>query len=1374
MSRPSLPSVPVDGLPYDKLHAVATELGSVDPESQPPTYWFELTVRSAEQARNEERRGSKAGQYVAYTRLAIAYQKCMFHKRFKDARAADHAWAIRVTDFKSTYESAMHKAKVLKEELKAAPVKTHQSTNSVDHEHGGSIADRMKALSGHGVDVSTKRMSRELGPRPAPPSRQQHPARRPSQDLTHQRRPSLPRPPSISNLPSNLSRRGSSASLSGMNGISPNPTGGSTRSNYSPVKNSVPLYRPSSAMSTASARQIHASGSVPPSPAAIVPSLPTAPSEPPTPPIQPPAPRTQPPAPRTQPSAPVTQPPTTPSWTATSSPPRTAPVEPEKAPERPSSVSASQRPPQLPLAPPVSTSLTSSPTDAAERLGNFEKAFPSLDELGKQFDDEGFAIPSLPASASNGPRPVPEAPKKTDDDAAAFPGFPSLPSVPTDLPGTRAPPKPPLPPPPAPPRLDDLKKNGDRPPSPPNTDSLRQDRSSGSLSFPTQNSLALSTFNSPHASIFDDGAKLKSPLQTLGQQDEVYAASPVSSAHIPEGVSSSSPVNGSAFLSSLDPLEAAAAHVTSPPTDALSLQPLAMPTPQAAPVARAGNNPVSEPPGATQSSAVAPSTTAPEKIAKPNFPYTSSITPDTLRGYFTNPAADVLICDVRPAEEFAVGFVGAEYHERGCKVSVVWIDPTVLMRPGLTSTQLEGALSLSPEAQQVAFASRNLYDLVVIVDSRSRKFPGKGEAQTPAGNLRNVIYEHEFAKVLPRSPALLLGGYEAWVEFIKSRQRINLKRIQEEQASFMPRMPPNGAPNGHASPLSPRPANASPQVPERRAGHAREKSYQMSPSHYSKEITENFAHGSPQSMTGGPHSQHHYSASYSGGPASYMPYQQAPAARSPMPVPMPRASHASSNSISSNLSSLQGYNMLSHNRTDSFSNYSVSTGIAPPPRASVHTSAMTRRQSSSDYMDYGSPRQQTRIEYPQAHGLVRVPQPPPAAASHGLERQDQRAPMPTRLPQWTESVADSGVHYWRDTRLGLTGLKNLGNTCYMNSTVQCLSATFPFARYFLNEIYKRDLNETSNLGTKGRMAKAFADLLMALWSEKWKFLSPITFRQSIISFNDLFAGNEQHDSQEFLSFMLDGLHEDLNRVKHKPQIEMTPHREKALEELTPQEASDKEWALYRQRDDSIIVDLFQGQYRSRTTCLTCRKTSTVYDSFMWLTLDLPAQNKPVLLSQLIDRWVSAETLSIEDGWHCAHCKAPRKATKALTLVRLPPVLLIQLKRFSFAGRHWNRSDTPVIFPTTNLDLTRFVPRREPTGAENLDDPRTQIGPFKYELYGVTNHSGTLSSGHYTAFVRDAGGWTFAEDSQISKASETDVISHPAASYILFYKRVQAS
>lgn len=101
MSRPQLSASQVDGLSYEKLHETAVELESQNGASQPPTYWFDLALRSAEAARNAERRGSKPGQYVAYTRVAIAYQKCMFHKRLKEARAADHAFSVRVNDFKA-------------------------------------------------------------------------------------------------------------------------------------------------------------------------------------------------------------------------------------------------------------------------------------------------------------------------------------------------------------------------------------------------------------------------------------------------------------------------------------------------------------------------------------------------------------------------------------------------------------------------------------------------------------------------------------------------------------------------------------------------------------------------------------------------------------------------------------------------------------------------------------------------------------------------------------------------------------------------------------------------------------------------------------------------------------------------------------------------------------------------------------------------------------------------------------------------------------------------------------------------------------------------------------------------------------------------
>jgi len=98
-------------------------------------------------------------------------------------------------------------------------------------------------------------------------------------------------------------------------------------------------------------------------------------------------------------------------------------------------------------------------------------------------------------------------------------------------------------------------------------------------------------------------------------------------------------------------------------------------------------------------------------------------------------------------------------------------------------------------------------------------------------------------------------------------------------------------------------------------------------------------------------------------------------------------------------------------------------------------------------------------------------------------------------------------------------------------------------------------------------------------------------QKSICNFAQQFGGSDQHDSQEFLSFLLDGLHEDLNRIIAKPIIETRPEREQELETLPQQIASEQEWKIYRLRNDSIVVDYFQGQFRNRMTCLTCSKAS---------------------------------------------------------------------------------------------------------------------------------------------------------------------------------------
>ena len=101
--------------------------------------------------------------------------------------------------------------------------------------------------------------------------------------------------------------------------------------------------------------------------------------------------------------------------------------------------------------------------------------------------------------------------------------------------------------------------------------------------------------------------------------------------------------------------------------------------------------------------------------------------------------------------------------------------------------------------------------------------------------------------------------------------------------------------------------------------------------------------------------------------------------------------------------------------------------------------------------------------------------------------------------------------------------------------------------------------------------------------------SPIPSQKSICSHAPQFSGSDQHDAQEFLSFLLDGLHEDLNRVLQKPQVQTTSEREAELERLPLQIASQQEWDTYKSRNDSLVVDFFQGQFRNRMECLTCHK-----------------------------------------------------------------------------------------------------------------------------------------------------------------------------------------
>ncbi|OXB53531.1 hypothetical protein ASZ78_016180 [Callipepla squamata] len=195
---------------------------------------------------------------------------------------------------------------------------------------------------------------------------------------------------------------------------------------------------------------------------------------------------------------------------------------------------------------------------------------------------------------------------------------------------------------------------------------------------------------------------------------------------------------------------------------------------------------------------------------------------------------------------------------------------------------------------------------------------------------------------------------------------------------------------------------------------------------------------------------------------------------------------------------------------------------------------------------------------------------------------------------------------------GLCGLSNLGNTCFMNSALQCLSNTPPLTDYFLEDKYEAEINHSNPLGMRGEIAEAYAELIKQMWSGRQSHVAPRMFKTQVGRFAPQFSGYQQQDSQELLAFLLDGLHEDLNRVKKKPYLELKDANGRP-DSVVAKEA----WENHRLRNDSIIVDIFHGLFKSTLVCPKCSKVSVTFDPFCYLTLPLPLKRDRLLEVTLV-------------------------------------------------------------------------------------------------------------------------------------------------------------
>ncbi|KAG5653604.1 hypothetical protein H0H81_011976 [Sphagnurus paluster] len=676
--------------------------------------------------------------------------------------------------------------------------------------------------------------------------------------------------------------------------------------------------------------------------------------------------------------------------------------------------------------------------------------------------------------------------------------------------------------------------------------------------------------------------------------------------------------------------------------------------------------------------------------SKPIIPVSATVTPSELNTYLK--LYNVLLIDVRNRMEFERGHIQSAG-------AIACIEPWALQQKDLTLKRLEEATATLKNDRSV-FLNRDKFDLVVIYDNDSETF---GPNDSPLAVLNRMIGEQSVQKLLKRQPMLLVGGFNAWNAWLHEfdpswKPDIHMPSSEPPpSASFPPTSSLNSTNpfvNGTVT-LPPTIAAPIPAIPF----HRQNISLDQNPVHsrFPAETTY------PTNIPSGGLSRKH---------AIMRP-------------------SSSSISYTRNVHRLAFYlyqRIIFHNlRFNTPHSHRVYT-LQHPDLASVNPS-QRRRMDYIDQSQEAISGLQTHLPTPVNYPPL-TPRVPPVALTPTHERIDNRprsvAFTPLAPPEPKTIGFTYPVTYWFDSQNIVAGLRNIGNTCYMNAPIQCLAATVPLANFFAGGYH--------------------------------------------------YEGERQHDSQEFLSFLLDGIHEDLNRIINKPvQPKMTPEREAELERLPAHIASDQEWSKVRQANDSIVADLFRGQFQNRLQCFKCKKTSTSYNVFNILQVPIAGDGKgKVTLKRCLDEFFAPEDLNNENSWDCPECKKKQMATKTLTLARLPPVLVIHLKRFANIG---GKITTFVEFPhELVIDRAYTPPDLHPLNRPGLstspEDPRTPIPPYKYKLYGVTNHFGDLGHGHYTAFIASRGTWWRCDDDSIKTVSNSASVVTEAA-YVLFYKRMKA-
>uniref|UniRef100_H3BYC9 Ubiquitin carboxyl-terminal hydrolase n=1 Tax=Tetraodon nigroviridis TaxID=99883 RepID=H3BYC9_TETNG len=301
-------------------------------------------------------------------------------------------------------------------------------------------------------------------------------------------------------------------------------------------------------------------------------------------------------------------------------------------------------------------------------------------------------------------------------------------------------------------------------------------------------------------------------------------------------------------------------------------------------------------------------------------------------------------------------------------------------------------------------------------------------------------------------------------------------------------------------------------------------------------------------------------------------------------------------------------------------------------------------------------------------------------------------------------------------RIG-SGLQNMGNTCFLNSALQCLTYTAPFANYMLTREHSKTCHEPGFC-----MMCTMQNHIIQVFANTGNVIKPIGVLNELKRIAKHFRYGSQEDAHEFLRYTVDAMQKScLPGTKLDRQTQAT----------------------------TFIHQVFGGYLRSRVKCLNCKAVSDTFDPF----LDIPLEIKTApSVSKALEQFVKPEQLDGENAYKCTKCKKMVTASKRFTIHRSANVLTLALKRFAnFSG---GKITKDVKYPEY-LDLRPFM-------------SQSQGEPQVYGLYAVLVHSGfSCHAGHYFCYIKASNGqWYQMNDSSVSISDIRSVLSQQA--YVLFY------